>query len=975
MHGTRLSFADLIVEKRDRVAVITFNRPEKLNAFRDHTNFEMLEALDAIEEDESIHTLIITGNGKGFCTGHDMNDPAEPPAFRLGRNSRGRKYEQICERLLHFRQPIVAAINGWCAGGGIGFALCSDILIASEDAQFYNPQIAFGYPSLPGIGAMMLWYTSVAWTKELILARRKIDAATAERIGLVTRVVPPDRLMDEAWDVAKTMAEVPPDIMAMQREMMNRVWLAAGGTEVAMMAGHHTAIAGHSLPDWEENEANWKMMTRDTGGSNPTTNGGGHSVSLSSLPALPSIRGASGETYRLGVDVGGTFTDLILIGSESGDTFRAKVPSTPADPSVGVLDGIEQLCAAAGVERGNIGQIMHGTTVATNAILEGKGAKIGLVTTKGYRQTLQIGRSFVPGGLAAFIVWNMPEPLASLENTVEVEERIGTRGDIVEQLNEDSVRKGLRFLKEKGVEALTISLVNAYANGAHETRIREIAADIMPEIPVSVSSEILPEMYEYERTLTTVVNSYVAPVVSRYIGNLEDDFKKRGMNGNLHILRSDGGLATSQVAREAPVNLLMSGPAGGVAGALWIAKQAGYNNLLTFDMGGTSTDVALIQDGVPRVRRETTVGDVTVRASSLDVRSVGAGGGSIAHVPELTGALRVGPESAGADPGPAAYGKGGERPTVTDANVVLGRLPANLAGDMALDRAAAERSVQIVADALGLSVEQAASGMIDIVNENMFGALRLVSVEQGFDPRDFALIAFGGAGPLHANALGKLMSSWPVIIPPSPGVLCAYGDATTRLRNEASRTFIRRFFETNNGEVEGILGELGEQAAAVLDSEGVSRGEQSTEFEMDVRYHGQALSLPVKLDMATLRNGGLDSIRKDFDATHTQLFTFALDAEHEIVNLRAVVQGKSTTTRTAGIPEGTADASGAKTGMTTVYVDGARRDAAVYDRVLLQARNRIEGPAIVTEMDSTTWILPGHIAEVDAVGNIMINPA
>ena len=274
-------------------------------------------------------------------------------------------------------------------------------------------------------------------------------------------------------------------------------------------------------------------------------------------------------------------------------------------------------------------------------------------------------------------------------------------------------------------------------------------------------------------------------------------------------------------------------------GARHMARLAGFHQVITFDMGGTSTDVSLVEKGVPLVRRETTVGDVTIRASSLDVRSIGAGGGSIAHVPELTKALRVGPESAGADPGPAAYGIGGDRPTVTDANVVLGRLPTRLAGEMELDRAASEKAVQIVADALGLDLNTAAAGIIDIVNENMLGALRLVSIEQGYDPRDFALIAFGGAGPLHANALGILMSSWPVIIPPSPGVLCAYGDATTRLRNEASRTFIRRFSETTNEEIEAILKELSEHAAEALDAENVPREEQSLQFEVDVRYHGQ----------------------------------------------------------------------------------------------------------------------------------------
>ena len=679
--------------------------------------------------------------------------------------------------------------------------------------------------------------------------------------------------------------------------------------------------------------------------------------------------------YRLGVDVGGTFTDLLLINEDSGDTYRAKVQSTPADSSIGVFQGIERVCTTAGVDPGLITQIMHGTTVATNAILQGRGARIGLVTTRGYKQVLQIGRSFVPGGLAGWIIWNMPDPIAPLELTVEADERMSTRGEVVESLDESSIRERLSFLKGKGIEALTVSLINAYANGAHEERIRGIAMEIMPDIPISISSEILPEMQEYERTLTTVANSYVAPVVSSYMENMQKELKNRGIPGHLHILRSDGGLASAEVAQRAPVNILMSGPAGGVAGALWIANQAGYNNLLTFDMGGTSTDVALVQNGVPLVRRETTVGDVTIRASSLDVRSVGAGGGSIAHVPELTRALRVGPESAGADPGPAAYGRGGDRPTVTDANLVLGRQPTQLADDIELDKSAAEKAVQTIADALGLDLKRAAAGIIDIVNENMFGALRLVSVQQGYDPRDFALIAFGGAGPLHANALARLMSSWPVIIPPSPGVLCAYGDATTRLRNEASRTFIRRFSETSNAEIEAIFTELAERAAQVLDAENVSRADQSTQFEIDVRYQGQGLLIPVEVEMDSFKNGGLNTVRRNFDEAHTQLFTFALPAEPEVVNLRAVVQGKATLVEAGTIERGGADPSRAKIGTTTVFVDNSDQEATVYDRSKLLAGNRVVGPAIITEMDSTALVLPDHVGEVDTYGNILINPA
>ena len=688
-------------------------------------------------------------------------------------------------------------------------------------------------------------------------------------------------------------------------------------------------------------------------------------------------RASDRERYRLGVDVGGTFTDLLLIEEGTGRTHSAKVPSTPKDSSVGVLRGIAKLCEQTGIAPAQIHYVMHGTTVATNAVLTSSGARVGLVTTKGYRQVLQIARSYVPGGLGGWVIYNKRDPLAPLELTIEAHERMDARGDAVEPLGEARLRQDLRVLAGKGVEALTVSLINAYTNGAHERRVRDIAQEVMPDIPVSISSEVIPEMYEYERTETTVVNSYIRPVVSSYMQNLHDELSRSMSGVQLHVLRSDGGLSSVEAAKAAPVNLLMSGPAGGVAGALWIAAQAGYKNLLTFDMGGTSTDVALIQGGVAQTRRETRVADVTVRAPSIDVRSIGAGGGSIAYVPQLTKALRVGPQSAGADPGPAAYGKGGEAPTVTDANVVLGYLPssAKLGGDMRLDRALAERAVQTIADALGLPLQRAAEGIVNIVNETMFGALRLVSVEQGHDPRDFALVAFGGAGPLHANALGRLMGSWPVIIPPGPGVLCAYGDATTRVRDEASRTFIRRVFETSDEEVGAMLEELAATAARALHAEGVSRAEQAVHYQIDMRYKGQGMQLTVDVTPEGFRAGGLQAVAAWFDATHAQLFTFALDAPHELVNLRSIVQGRETLVRPQSVGRGGADPAPAVVEQTTMFVDGSDVPAKIYERARLQAGNRIHGPAIVTEMDSTALILPGHVGETDAFGNILIRPS
>ena len=682
-------------------------------------------------------------------------------------------------------------------------------------------------------------------------------------------------------------------------------------------------------------------------------------------------------SYRLGVDVGGTFTDLLLINEQNGDIFTAKVPSTPHDSSVGVLNGIERVCKNAGIDPTRITHFMHGTTVATNTVLTGSGAKVGLVTTKGYRQVLQIARSFVPGGLGGWVIYNKSLPLAPLALTIEADERVGARGEVVRQLDEARLRRDLKALSKKGIEALTISLINSFANGSHEQQVARIAKEVMPDIPVSLSSEIVPEMQEYERTITTVANSYVRPKVETYVRNLHRQLQKTMNKVQLHILRSDGGLASAKAAEAYPVNLLMSGPAGGVSGAVWVAQQAGFRNLLTFDMGGTSTDVCLVEDAKAQLRRETTVGDVTVRASSVDVRTVGAGGGSIAKVPALTKALRVGPESAGAVPGPAAYNRGGTLPTVTDANLVLGYLPSGevrLGGDMKVRRDLAEKAVQTVADALGLGLKEAAAGIIDIVNENMYGALRLVSVEKGYDPRDFALIAFGGAGPLHANAIGKLMSSWPVIIPPGPGVLCAYGDATTRVRDESSRTFIRRFSETSVKEVGKIFRNLASGASKALDNEGIPKADQTLSYQVDIRYHGQGLLLTVDFEIDEFDKGGLDIIGERFDEMHRQLFTFALPLEKELVNLRAVAQGKPTNVRAQRVDKGGSSPTAAASAKLKVYVEGKDQEAILYDRSKLKSGNVVPGPAIVLEMDSTTLILPGHEGTVDDWGNILINP-
>ncbi|NLR39433.1 hydantoinase/oxoprolinase family protein [Novosphingobium sp. ERW19] len=680
--------------------------------------------------------------------------------------------------------------------------------------------------------------------------------------------------------------------------------------------------------------------------------------------------------YRLGVDVGGTFTDLLLFDTSSSAFWRHKTPSTPHDSSEGILNGVTAICQKAGITPGDVEYFLHGTTVATNAVLEGKGSRVGLVTTEGYRHIMQIARSFVPGGLAGWIVWPKPQPLAALEDTVTIKGRMSAEGLEIRPIDDADIRAQLGVLKDNGVEAITVSLINAYTNGTHEKRVGELAAEIMPGVPVSLSHEVLPEMQEYERTLTTVANAAVRPVVGKYVSNLRSRLAEAGMNGKLSLLRSDGGLMSAQKAEEHPVNILMSGPAGGVTGAIWVGRNAGIRNILTLDVGGTSTDVALIENLEARRQRTTEVGHLSVRASALDVKTVGAGGGSIAYVPELTRALRVGPQSAGAVPGPVAYGKGGTLPTVTDANVVLGYLPENLlGGTFNLDREGAKKAVQTIADALGIDLMAAARGIIDIVNENMFGALRMISVQQGYDPRDFALMGFGGAGPLHVNAVARLMGSWPAISPVSPGVLCALGDATTRMRTETARSFSRLASQTEASDLIAILDEMAAQTRAELLADGVPENEISTAFEVDVRYAGQAFEVPLTITPDVLNADGIAGILARFDAEHKRLFTFNMDTPHEIVNLRAVAMGRALDLPAAELERGDGNPIAAKMRDHTLWMDGREQAAVIYDRSKLRAGDVIPGPAIVCEMDSTTLIECGCVGTVDHVGNILINLA
>jgi N-methylhydantoinase A len=681
--------------------------------------------------------------------------------------------------------------------------------------------------------------------------------------------------------------------------------------------------------------------------------------------------------YRLGVDVGGTFTDLFLVSDEDRAQYRVKTPSTPADPSEGVLTGVRRICDEAGIGVADIRNILHGTTVATNAVLESKGARVGLITTMGFKQILHLARSQTPGPLAGWIIMIKPDPPALLSDTREAVERMDAGGETVVAVDEQQVEGIVRDLVESGVESLTVGLVNSYVSSRHEDEVGAIVERLYPGFPVTLSSHVLPEFREYERTLTACMNSYVRPRVANYMEQLQRSLKEIGASGEVNILRSDAGLMTTREATRNPIYGVLSGPSGGVAGALYVARKAGFDNILTFDMGGTSTDVALCENGQPTIGRETTIGQFRIKVPSVSVHTVGAGGGSIAHVPELTKALRVGPQSAGAEPGPAAYGKGGESPTVTDANVVLGYLPPRLlGGEMQLDVEAARAAVQTIADAMGLdSAEQAAEGIIKIVNENMAGALRVVSVQRGHDPREFALVAYGGAGPLHANAMAKLMGSFPVVVPPAPGLLCAIGDLVADFRDEFAQTYIRLVADADPAEVATILDGLGARAAEWLEEEGIAPESRGLSYVADMRYRRQGYEIPVAVDPEEVRSTGLGNLEERFNGLHEQLYGFRMPGTaSEIVNLRAVGFGAVPKPELPAAELGPADASGAVVDEHEIVVEGERVVAKIYERAKLTPGARFAGPAIVTEFDSTTLVLPEFEAEVDRNYNLLITP-
>lgn len=655
------------------------------------------------------------------------------------------------------------------------------------------------------------------------------------------------------------------------------------------------------------------------------------------------------STAVLAVDTGGTFTDLVLL--EDGRIRTLKVPSTPSDPSQAVLDGIEEILG------GDVEFVLlHGTTVATNALLERKGVRVALVTNRGFEDVIEVGRQDRPQLYA--LVGHRPPPLVARDDRIGVEGRVGPDGREVGPLNDGELASLSERVSATNAEAVAVSLLHSYANPDHERRVAA-ALDRARDIPVSVSSEILPEFREYERTSTTVVNAYVAPIMDRYLGRLADEAGAVRVS----IMGSNGGALPIERARREPVHTVLSGPAGGVVGALTWAKRGGYDSVLSFDMGGTSTDVSLCP-GRPLRTREFAIGGQPAAIPVIDIHTVGAGGGSIARV-DAGGALRVGPQSAGAQPGPICYGNGGTLVTVTDAHVWLGRLPsaAFLGGGRPLDRAAIAGPLGEIADALGSSLDEAAEGILAVADSAMERALRVISVERGYDPVDFAVVAFGGAGGLHVVELARRLGARRALVPPDPGLLSAYGMLASPVTREVSRTVLLDADTPDlDTRLDRELSELEASARGSLAEEGVAPETLSVERSIDARYAGQAYELGVPAA------GWIDA----FHQAHEERYGYRrAETPVEAVTLRVVVSAPAPDLGAAPVAEATTPP---EVSATPVVYERDTHEASAVWRHDLRAGHELSGPLVIQEYSGTTWVPPKWSMKVDPWGTLHLTP-
>ncbi len=689
---------------------------------------------------------------------------------------------------------------------------------------------------------------------------------------------------------------------------------------------------------------------------------------------------------RLAIDIGGTFTDATLIDEGTGAVSIAKVLSTPSDLSLGFMAATERILAESGVAAGDVHFVVHATTVATNAIIEGKIARGGFVTTEGFRDLLEIARQTRP--TLYDTRFEKTPPLVPRDRAFGVRERLGPDGEVLTALDEPSVREVAAALRDAGVESVAVCLLHAYVDARHERRVGEILAEELPGIPISLSSEVAPEFREYLRASTTVINAAIRPVVARYLENIERRLAEAGVAAELLVMQSSGGVFGSGAAARTPVFMVESGPAAGVIASANLGGVLGHEDVISFDMGGTTAKVGLIQHGTPSVTKDYSVGShasagvggqslsgYPVRTPVIDLVEIGAGGGSIAWV-DSGGMLRVGPQSAGADPGPVCYRRGGTEPTVTDANVVLGRLnPVYfLGGEIALDVEGARRAIEErCAEPLGLDVVQAANGIVEIANAAMVNALHLISVQRGYDPRDFVLVGFGGAGPVHANAIQRDCELPTLVIPPAPGIFSATGLLGTDLKRDSSHTLLRRLEELDVDEIERAFAELEDAGAAELAREGLSRERIAFGRQVDMRYVGQSFELTVPLSGAAFDAGQAGTLQERFHGEHDRVYGFsALGEPVELVSLRLTTVGRieKPPLRTLERSEG---APAPKEHRSVFFAEaGGFVDCPIHDRYGLGSGASFSGPVVVEELDSTVVVHPGFGLEVDDVGDLVI---
>ena len=683
---------------------------------------------------------------------------------------------------------------------------------------------------------------------------------------------------------------------------------------------------------------------------------------------------------RIGIDTGGTFTDVVAFDEGDGTLVTTKTPSTPSNPADGFIAGIEKILGIIGASGQDITAVSHGTTVATNKLLEGKVEALGFITTEGYEFMLEIARQSVPDGYGNSYFWVKPDRIVPADRVKTVGGRLDFTGAELRPFDEEGAVAAARWFKEQGITTLGVCFLHAYANDEHELRMREILRREHPDAIVSISSEVLREYREYERSMTTLVDAAVKPNVSRYVTNIHE--RLDGFTGGrpipFYVMKSNGGVLSADEVVHQPITTVLSGPAAGALGAALIAKVAGFPKILTCDGGGTSTDVSVVLDGEPTLTTEGSVGAYPSKIPMIDVVTVGAGGGSIAWLsPE--GTLKVGPHSAGADPGPLCYAKGGTQPTITDAHVTLGRIPPHLlGGEIPLDVEAARRGIEALADDLGLDFERCATGILEISAWNQANALRQVSVKRGLDVRDFMLTTFGGSGSLLACRLVDILDLAGVVVPPNPGNVSAFGLLTVDVKNDYVQTHVTKESALDHAAVQTIFDDLSERGRRALDKEGFSPETHRFARTIDVRYVGQAFEVRVPAPDGEVDEAYAAKVADRFHTEHKQLYGYDFRGDPtqqvEWVNLRVTGIGPITRPEIQRVAAGEGSIDRAVTGQREVCFDAEAGYVAtnLYDRAKLGAGDQFSGPAIVEEFGSTIPVHPGFAVRVDDFGNLVI---